>query len=190
MEVPRLEVQSELQLPPYSTSTAMPDPSCLCDLCYSLWQRQILNPLSEARDRTHILMDISQVLNPWATTETPEAGNSDHRRHICQRPLTPEMARFSHSLSDSLGTIALLHGVLIWKHWPSGSSVRAIVWVSVAAQTYTQLHAESLQLWARWPRGQKQEGSGCQPSAGCLRVLPPFWDIAALRDAPSIASFP
>ena len=30
----------------------------------SLQQHQILNPLSEARDRTHILMDTSLVLNP------------------------------------------------------------------------------------------------------------------------------
>ena len=30
-------------------------------LHHSSQQRQILNPLSEARDRTHILMDISQI---------------------------------------------------------------------------------------------------------------------------------
>ena len=50
MEVPRLGVESELQLPAY-TGTATPDP------CYSLQQRQILNPLTEARDQTHILTD-------------------------------------------------------------------------------------------------------------------------------------
>ena len=33
------------------------------DLCRSLWQHQILDPLSEARDQTHILMDTSRVLN-------------------------------------------------------------------------------------------------------------------------------
>ena len=32
-------------------------------LNHSSWQRQILNPLSEAKDRTHILMDICQVRN-------------------------------------------------------------------------------------------------------------------------------
>ena len=36
----------------------------LYDLSHSLWQHWILNPLSEARNRTHILMDTSQVLNP------------------------------------------------------------------------------------------------------------------------------
>ena len=32
MEVPRLRVQSELQLPAYTTATATWDPSHLCDL--------------------------------------------------------------------------------------------------------------------------------------------------------------
>ena len=47
-----------------ATATATPDLSCICDLCHSLQQGQILNPLLEARDRTRILMDTSQVLNP------------------------------------------------------------------------------------------------------------------------------
>ena len=50
MEVPRLGVALELQLPAYTTATAVPDPSHICDLHPSLQQRQILNPLSEARD--------------------------------------------------------------------------------------------------------------------------------------------
>ena len=52
MEVPGLWVKSELQLPAYTTATAMPDPSCICKLHHSLWQCQILNPLSKARDQT------------------------------------------------------------------------------------------------------------------------------------------
>ena len=43
MEVPRLGVESELQLPVYTTATAMWDPSCACDLHHSLQQHQILN---------------------------------------------------------------------------------------------------------------------------------------------------
>ena len=50
MEVPRLGVHSELQLPTYTTATAMRDLSPICELCHSLQQHQILNPLSEARD--------------------------------------------------------------------------------------------------------------------------------------------
>ena len=63
MEVPRLTVKSELQLPAYATATAMWDPSRICDLCCSSWQCQIVNPWSEARDQTYNLMDTSQVLN-------------------------------------------------------------------------------------------------------------------------------
>ena len=64
MEVPGLGVESELQLPAYTTSRATPDPSHICNLYCSLWQcqilnplSQILNPLSKARDQTLILTD-------------------------------------------------------------------------------------------------------------------------------------
>ena len=46
---------------PYTTATAMPDLSCICDLHHSSWQHQILNPLNRARDQTSILMDTSWV---------------------------------------------------------------------------------------------------------------------------------
>ena len=60
MEVPRLGVEKEVQLLAYATATATPDPSLVCDhLHHSSRKRGILNPLSEARDRTHILMDTS-----------------------------------------------------------------------------------------------------------------------------------
>ena len=64
MEVPRLGIKLELQLPAYTTATAMPDLSCICNLCCSLHHGWILNPLSKARDRTHIFIDKSWVLNP------------------------------------------------------------------------------------------------------------------------------
>ena len=64
MEVPRLGIESELQLAVYTTATATPDPSHICDPCLSLRKLQILNPLSEARDQTRILMETSQILNP------------------------------------------------------------------------------------------------------------------------------
>ena len=47
-----------------SHSTATPDLSCIYDLHHSSQQCQILNPLSEARDQTWVLMDTSQILNP------------------------------------------------------------------------------------------------------------------------------
>ena len=56
MDVPGLGLELELQLPADITATQMQDPSHVCDLgC--LRRRQIFNPLSEARDRTHILTD-------------------------------------------------------------------------------------------------------------------------------------
>ena len=39
MEFPRLGVLSELQLPAYTTATAMPDPSCVCNLHHSSQQQ-------------------------------------------------------------------------------------------------------------------------------------------------------
>ena len=54
---PRLGVELELQLLAYTIAIATPGPSCICNLCYSLQQRQILNPLREARDQTCILTD-------------------------------------------------------------------------------------------------------------------------------------
>ena len=64
MEAPRLGVKSEPQQPTYATATAMPDPSRVCDLCCSSQPCQTFNPLSEARDGTHVLLDTSLVLNP------------------------------------------------------------------------------------------------------------------------------
>ena len=59
MEVCRLGVKLELQLPAYTTATALLDPSRICDLPHSSWQYQILNLQSKARDRTCILMRTS-----------------------------------------------------------------------------------------------------------------------------------
>ena len=70
MEVPRLGVELELQLLAYTTTTATQDPSRICDLYYSSQQYQILNPLSETRDRTQNLMVPSQIFFCCAMTGT------------------------------------------------------------------------------------------------------------------------
>ena len=72
MEVPKLGGQLELRPPTYTTATAIPDLSHVCDLHHSSWQHQILDPLIEARDQTHVLMDTRWVHYCWATTGTPE----------------------------------------------------------------------------------------------------------------------
>ena len=48
----------------YITPTATWDLSLICDLHHRSWQHRILNPLSEARGRTRILMDTIWILNP------------------------------------------------------------------------------------------------------------------------------
>ena len=59
--VPMLGVKSEVQLLAYTTATAMLDRNHIYDLHHSSQQCWILNSLSEARDRTCVLMDASQI---------------------------------------------------------------------------------------------------------------------------------
>ena len=63
MKALRLGVESELHLPPYASATATWDLNCVCDLYHSSGRHQILNPVSEARNGIHNLMDTSWVLN-------------------------------------------------------------------------------------------------------------------------------
>ena len=53
--VPRVDLKPQLQT--YTTATATPDLSYICDLSHILRQCQILNQLSKARDETRILME-------------------------------------------------------------------------------------------------------------------------------------
>ena len=59
MEVPRLGVESELQLLAYATAMATSDLSHICDLHCNLQQCRILNPLSKAKDWTCICTETS-----------------------------------------------------------------------------------------------------------------------------------
>ena len=72
MKVPGLGVTLELQPPPFATAMTTLDLSCICDLHRSLQQHWILNPLSEARDRTHILME--SVSTMWLLTHLATMG--------------------------------------------------------------------------------------------------------------------
>ena len=62
IEVPRLGVRAAATAT--ATATATRDPSYICGLHHSSQECRILNPLSEARDQTCILIDASQVYNP------------------------------------------------------------------------------------------------------------------------------
>ena len=50
----------------------MPDPSHICGLHYRSWQHQILNPLSQAWDRTCNLMVPSRICSRCTTMGTPK----------------------------------------------------------------------------------------------------------------------
>ena len=50
MEVPRLGVELELELPACTTASVMQDPSHVGDLHHGSRQCRILNPLNEARE--------------------------------------------------------------------------------------------------------------------------------------------
>ena len=62
MEVPRLGFEQELQLPAYSTATATPDLSRVCDLHHGSRRHWILNMLSEVKARTRNLLDSRPVV--------------------------------------------------------------------------------------------------------------------------------
>ena len=101
MEVPRLGVEWELQLQAYTTATATRDQSRVWDLHHSSRQRQILNPLNETRDWTHVLMDTSQVRYPWATVGTQECSVWDDEFSVEYRILPDPVVEFSNSSVDS-----------------------------------------------------------------------------------------
>ena len=71
MKVPRLGVKSELQLSAYTTAPATRDLNRVFDLHHSSQERWTPDPLSEARDRIHILVDASQMCFCCATKGRP-----------------------------------------------------------------------------------------------------------------------
>ena len=72
MEVPRLGIKSERATAAgYGTATATRDPNHVCDLHCSSWKHQLLNPLSDARDRVLNLMVPSRIHFCCATPGTP-----------------------------------------------------------------------------------------------------------------------
>ena len=72
MGVPRLGGKLELQLLTYATDTATWNLSCICSLYHSSQQHQILNPLSETKGQTCVLMDTSWIYYCWPWWELPQ----------------------------------------------------------------------------------------------------------------------
>ena len=101
MEVPRLGVERELQLPAYTTATVTRDPSHVCNLHHSLRQHRILNPLSEARDRTRSSRRLCRVLDLLSHDE-----NSSKTISMTATPAT----QYSHLATGSGTTMYYLLG--------------------------------------------------------------------------------
>ena len=113
MEVPRLGVESEFQLPAYTTATATWDLSHICNLHHSSQQHWILNSLSEARDRTHVLMDTSWVCHHWAMTGTHyTASFKENIWHLSEVFLFPGLQRWQ--LAAGLKVMVFMALVECW----------------------------------------------------------------------------
>ena len=89
--------QASCSCQPTPKATATKDLSHVCDLYHSSQQCQILNPLSKARDWTHVLADTSWVRYCWAMVETPgnSVFNSLKNHHSALFYLTPAVLKGS-----------------------------------------------------------------------------------------------
>ena len=114
MEVPRLGAESELQLLAYVTATATQDPGYIRDLHHSSQQCHVLNPLSETKDHTRILLDPTWVHYFWATLGTPRFSFFYF-----------VAASLSHLLS-SWSCQGLIN--LSWRRKPEGSVLLTLLW--------------------------------------------------------------
>ena len=117
---------SELQLPVYTTATVMPDPSQICNLHHSSRQYQILNPLSNARVGTRILMDTSLVCFCWATMRTPNyilIKKEKYISHKTYKSFSTNINSFllspviNHMASLSSFIFTLFYSLLKWTQW-------------------------------------------------------------------------
>ena len=80
MEVPKLGVESELQLLAYTTDAATPDPNLMCNLHHSSQQHRILHPLNGAASSWILVRFISaapqQELQKPPRSEPPHCAGS------------------------------------------------------------------------------------------------------------------
>jgi len=114
MEVPRLWVESELQLPAYTTATATLDSSCICDLHLSSRQHLILN---------------------WATSWFLV-------RFVSATP-RQELPQWLDSLASLYQTLVIWL-LLWFYYWFSGILLCLLVWFTLYLTLFRVLASESL----------------------------------------------
>ena len=105
----QLGAELELQLLAYVTATVMCKPSLICNLHHCSRQRQILNPLSKARDWTHNPMDTSWVCYHWATKGTPKISLKDI--HCLEQPCYRVVFGFGFVFGHSQFLSSHTHGM-------------------------------------------------------------------------------
>ena len=71
MEIPRLEIESELQLPAYTTPMAMQDPSRVCDLHHSSRQHCIPDHWAKPKIKTASSWILVRFISPLPQREFP-----------------------------------------------------------------------------------------------------------------------
>ena len=119
MEVPRLWVESELQLPAYAAATAIPDLSHVCNLHCSSWQCWILNTLSEARDQPTSLWILVRLVTAEPQQELP--------KHILEELGSSRHGSVVNESDWEHGVSGLIPGLTQWVRDPA--LPWAVVWV-------------------------------------------------------------
>ena len=115
-------------MPAYATATAMWDLSCICDLHHSSWQPQVLNPLTEARDGTYVLMDTCRVCSLSHSRNSLKGRFLlEMRTEVFLGEMTqcPEFV-FTYSRKRKVG---MEEGNSIFKNWQNSGSCSNYQWL-------------------------------------------------------------
>ena len=175
MEVPRLGVKLELQLPAYTIATATWDLSRVCDLHHISRQCGILNPLSKARDQTRNLRVSSQICFRCATKGTPK--NLILKMPCYAQPSTqaliwifPWKTPIPHKLAGPPGGIRIFF-------MRSINIYLSVSCSSIKQQLFLSLHAlwESGSVLTSWNPGKRKEAQDFRPHHSACIQEPQCW---------------
>ena len=108
----------KLQLLGYTTATGTRDSSRVPNLHHSSWQCQIPDPLSEARNQTHILMDPSWILFRCAT-----AGTGSHSFQLDGTEFHGFETLPDPPLLATCFFVCLFFGFVFWLFWGSSHCI-------------------------------------------------------------------